>query len=128
IRFSRRTPVWTRSTVMSVIWYDGTKLLRLQQAVQQGVLLRPDPSHPVLETLPHLARLGHRVGDELGRDVDPPRPDADPRHLIGDEVPDADVVAGIGQGHVEEGIELIAERGQGEADPADAGAEQVRVR
>jgi len=50
-----------------------------------------------------------RSGAELGRDFETLGADDDARHAIGEELPHRDVAAGIGEGDIDDRVELIAE-------------------
>src|SRR5947207_328844 len=90
-------------------WVLDLSLKFAQEAVQLLVLLPPDRLDPDLEAVAGRAGLGDGGIEELGRHVDPPGPDDDPLQAAADEVPQRHLAAGVGEGDVEHGVELIAE-------------------
>src|SRR5207245_277259 len=91
-------------------------------------LFLPDRLDPALEAIASRAGLDDLGGKELGRDFEPPNPSGDDRYAAADELPQIDIAAGIGERHVEDAIELIAETGENEGDGPDARPQQMSIR
>src|ERR1051326_2663266 len=98
--------------------------LRLLHGLQSFVLRAPYVVDPLLERLAVAARLG----EELWRHVQPPHAHGHAPQSPADEVPHRRLAAGIGEGDVDDGVELVAERAQGEGERAGARAEEAAVR
>src|SRR5450759_2330364 len=103
MRFSIRTPVWTRSTSYlstMVLRYHGTHF------VDQGILGAPEVLDPVPKGVACRTGLGDRRGDELLRHVEDPGTHDDPVHAIRQELPHRHVPGRIGDRDVDDGVEL----------------------
>src|ERR1051326_236889 len=98
--------------------------LRLLHGLQSFVLRAPYVVDPLLERLAVAARLG----EELWRHVQPPHAHGHAPQSRADEVPHRRLAAGIGEGDVDDGVELVAERAQGEGERAGARAGEAAVR
>src|SRR5687767_7829436 len=122
-----RSPVWTLSTSTMGPWYHSTKLPR-SQGLDQRIFLLPDSLDPALELLPFFTGLGDAAIEEPGRDLRETHPHDDALDTPRDGLPESDVRVRIDERDVQESIELIAERGDDEADPSHARAEQMAVR
>src|SRR6266542_3369118 len=92
--------------------------------IEQPILLPPHPVDPLLERLPLRARLA----EQLRRHVQPAHVDGYAAQAAGDEVPHRRLAAGVRKRHVEDGVELVTERAEGEAERADARPQQMAVR
>src|SRR6476469_7836575 len=84
MRFSIRTPVWTRSTSYRstmVLLYHGT------HRAHKLVLLPPERVDPFTERVTARAGLSDRLGEELRRDLQKAHADHDTLHAVGQELP-----------------------------------------
>ncbi len=77
------------------------------------LLILPPPHliDPRLEAIACRAGLGDLGGEELGGDFDAAGVNHDAGDAAGGEVPHVDVAAGVGEGDVEEAVELLAHGG-----------------
>src|SRR5450755_3618489 len=124
MRFSIRTPVWTRSTSYlstMVLIYHGT------QFVDQRIFGSPEVLDPVSKRVARRAGVRDRRGHKLLRHVEDPRTHDDSLHAIRQEVPHRHV-ARVRDRDIDDRVELFAEGGEDEGGTADAGAEEIAIR
>src|SRR5258706_126172 len=119
---SRRTP--SRAALFPPTTSRRYVSLHLRQLL---ILPPPHLINPGLEAVAFGAGLGDLGGEEFGGDFDAAGVDHDAGDAAGGEVPHVDVAAGVGEGDVEEAVELFAHGGEHEADAADARAQEVAV-
>src|SRR6476469_5935501 len=122
MRFSSRTPVWTRSTSY------GSTMVLMYHGIEERVFFLPQGVDPVAEDVPRRTRLRDRVGPKLGRHLDDACPHHDLVDAVGDELPQRHVLPRIGDRHIDDRVEVFAERGDHEGGAADAGTEERAIR
>ncbi len=127
---------------MDIVWtthHDESKLHSLAGnrslgdgcvwcGTETAVLLAPDCIDPRLEAIAHRSRLGDRCSEEFSGYLEPAHVHVDSRNIACEELPQRHIPSGIGEGHVKQGVELIAEAGENEGDAPDAWPQKMLVR